>query len=84
MSGRTLALHVPHRSRREGCRWVVPVSAVVTARLRSVVGTVTVLEGRRQVSVPVRAGLAFAGREVVRPIGGGLKAGEQVVIGLAG
>ena len=61
---------------------MVPVSAVVTAA--SGASSVTVLEGQRQVSVPVRAGLAFAGREVVRPIRGGLKAGMQVVIGLGG
>ena len=79
--GQNMALHI-HTGQAGGLQWVVPVSAVITAA--SGASSVTVLEGRRQVSVPVRAGLAFAGREVVRPIGGGLKAGEQVVIGLSG
>jgi hypothetical protein len=79
--GQNMALHV-HTGQAGGLQWVVPVSAVITAA--SGASSVTVLQGRRQVSVPVRAGLAFAGREVVRPLGGGLKAGEQVVIGLSG
>lgn len=79
--GQNMALHI-NTGQRGGLQWVVPVSAVVTAA--SGASSVTVLEGQRQVSVPVRAGLAFAGREVVRPIRGGLKAGMQVVIGLGG
>jgi hypothetical protein len=58
------------------------VSAVVTQA--SGASSVTVLQGSRQVSVPVHAGLAFAGREVVRPVNGGLKVGDQVVIGVGG
>ena len=65
-----------------GLQWVVPVSAVVTNA--SGASSVTVVHGTQRVSVAVRAGLAYAGREVVRPIGGGLTAGEQVVIGLGG
>ncbi|MGH2893381.1 MAG: hypothetical protein ACRDPM_08960, partial [Solirubrobacteraceae bacterium] len=79
--GQNMALHV-HTGQAGGLQWVVPVSAVITAA--SGASSVTVLLGRRQVSVPVRAGLAYAGREVVRPIGGGLKTGEEVVIGLGG
>jgi HlyD family secretion protein len=79
--GQNMALHV-QTGQAAGLQWVVPVSAVITAA--SGASSVTVLHGSRQVSVPVRAGLAFAGREVVRPIGGGLKAGEEVVIGLGG
>jgi HlyD family secretion protein len=79
--GQNMALHVD-TGQAGGLQWVVPVSAVITNA--SGASSVTVLHGSRQVSVPVRAGLAFAGREVVRPIGGGLKAGDQVVIGLGG
>jgi hypothetical protein len=79
--GQNMALHV-HTGQAGGLQWVVPVSAVITAA--SGASSVTVLQGRRQVSVPVHAGLAFAGREVVRPMNGGLKPGEQVVIGLTG
>lgn len=77
--GQNMALHV-HTGQAGGLQWVVPVSAVITNA--SGASSVTVLHGSRQVSVPVHAGLAFQGREVVRPIGGGLKAGDQVVIGL--
>lgn len=79
--GQNMALHVL-TGQAGGLQWVVPVSAVVTGASGG--SSVTLLEGTRQVSVPVHAGLAFAGREVVRPTGGGLKAGEQVVIGVAG
>jgi hypothetical protein len=79
--GQNMALHVV-TGQAGGLRWVVPVSAVVTDA--SGASSVTVLHGSRQVSVPVQAGLAYAGREVVRPIDGGLKAGDQVVIGLGG
>jgi HlyD family secretion protein len=79
--GQNMALHIL-TGQAGGLQWVVPVSAVITAA--SGASSVTVLDGARRVSVPVRAGLAFAGREVVRPIGAGLKAGEQVVIGLGG
>ena len=51
---------------------------------RAGTSSVTVVHGSRQVSVPVQAGLAYAGREVVRPIDGGLKAGDLVVIGANG
>ncbi len=79
--GQNMALHV-RTGQGGGLQWVVPVSAVITDA--SGASSVTVLDGSRQVSVPVQAGLAYAGREVVRPIGGGLKAGDQVVIGLGG
>ena len=79
--GQNMALHVG-TGQAGGLQWVVPVSAVVTDA--SGASSVTVLHGLRQESVPVHAGLAFAGREVVRPIDGGLKAGDQVVIGLGG
>jgi hypothetical protein len=79
--GQNMALHV-HTGQAGGLQWVVPVSAVITAA--SGASSVTVLQGRRQVSVPVHAGLAFAGREVVRPINGGLAGGDQVVIGVGG
>ena len=79
--GQNMALHVD-TGQAGGLQWVVPVSAVITNA--SGASSVTVLHGSRQVSVPVHAGLAFAGREVVRPIHGGLKAGDQVVIGLGG
>ncbi|MGO9898950.1 MAG: hypothetical protein ACLP0J_04495 [Solirubrobacteraceae bacterium] len=79
--GQNMALHI-HTGQAAGLQWVVPVSAVITDA--SGASSVTVLLGSRQVSVPVEAGLAFAGREVVRPIDGGLKAGDQVVIGLGG
>jgi hypothetical protein len=79
--GQNMALHV-QTGQAGGLQWVVPVSAVITAA--SGASSVTVLQGSRQVSVPVHAGLAFAGREVVRPAAGGLKAGDQVVIGLGG
>ena len=79
--GQNMALHV-RTGQAGGLQWVVPVSAVITGA--SGASSVTVLRGSRQVSVPVQAGLAFAGREVIRPIGGGLKAGDQVVIGVAG
>jgi hypothetical protein len=61
---------------------VVPVSAVITDA--SGASSVTVVHGSRRVSVPVHAGLAFAGHEIVKPIDGGLAAGDQVVIGLSG
>jgi hypothetical protein len=79
--GQNMALHIG-TGQAGGLQWVVPVSAVVTDA--SGASSVTVLHGSRQESVPVHAGLAFAGREVVRPIDGGLKAGDQVVIGLGG
>jgi hypothetical protein len=79
--GQNMALHV-HTGQAGGLQWVVPVSAVITDA--SGASSVTVLHGSRQVSVPVKAGLAFAGREVVRPIDAGLKAGDQVVIGVGG
>jgi peptidoglycan hydrolase-like protein with peptidoglycan-binding domain len=79
--GQNMALHV-HTGQAAGLQWVVPVSAVITDA--SGASSVTVVHGSRRVSVPVRAGLAFAGHEVVHPINGGLKAGEQVVIGLSG
>jgi HlyD family secretion protein len=79
--GQNMALHV-QTGQAGGLQWVVPVSAVITDA--SGASSVTVLHGSRQVSVPVQAGLAFAGREVVRPINGGLKSGDQVVIGLGG
>jgi multidrug efflux pump subunit AcrA (membrane-fusion protein) len=76
-----MALHI-RTGQAGGLQWVVPVSAVITDA--SGASSVTVVNGSRKVSVPVQAGLAFAGREVVRPIDGGLKAGDQVVIGLSG
>lgn len=79
--GQNMALHV-RTGQAAGLQWVVPVSAVITDA--SGASSVTVLHGSRQVSVPVQAGLAFAGREVVRPMNGGLTAGDQVVIGLNG
>ena len=79
--GQNMALHV-NTGQGGGLQWVVPVSAVVTNA--SGASSVTVVQGSRQISVPVHAGLAYAGSEVVRPIGGGLKAGDQVVIGLGG
>jgi hypothetical protein len=79
--GQNMALYV-RTGQAGGLQWVVPVSAVITDA--SGASSVTVLHGSRQVSVPVHAGLAFAGREVVRPIHGGLQAGDQVVIGLGG
>lgn len=79
--GQNMALHVL-TGQRGGLQWVVPVSAVITDA--SGTSSITVLHGSRQVSVPVHAGLAFAGREVVQPLGGGLRAGEEVVIGQNG
>jgi hypothetical protein len=79
--GQNMALHV-HTGQAAGLQWVVPVSAVITDA--SGASSVTVLHGSRRVSVPVQAGLAFAGHEVVRPIHGGLARGDQVVIGLSG
>jgi hypothetical protein len=79
--GQNMALHV-QTGQAGGLQWVVPVSAVITGA--SGASSVTVLDGSRQVSVPVHAGLAFAGREVVRPMAGGLQAGDQVVIGVGG
>jgi hypothetical protein len=79
--GQNTALHV-RTGQAGGLQFVVPVSAVNTDA--SGASSVTVAHGSRQVSVPVQAGLAFAGREVVRPIDGGLKAGDEVVIGLGG
>jgi hypothetical protein len=79
--GQNMALHV-HTGQAGGLQWVVPVSAVITGA--SGASSVTVLQGSRQMSVPVQAGLAFAGREVVRPVNGGLKVGDQVVIGVGG
>jgi len=79
--GQNMALHV-RTGQAGGLQWVVPVSAVITNA--SGASSVTVVHGSRQVSVPVHAGLAYAGQEVVRPISGGLKAGDQVVIGLSG
>ena len=79
--GQNMALHV-RTGQAGGLQWVVPVSAVITNA--SGASSVTVVHGSRQVSVPVQAGLAYAGQEVVRPIHGGLKAGDQVVIGLGG
>jgi hypothetical protein len=79
--GQNMALHVG-TGQAGGLQWVVPVSAVITDA--SGASSVTVVHGTRQVSVPVHAGLAFAGREVVRPIDGGLAPGDQVVIGLGG
>jgi hypothetical protein len=79
--GENMALHI-RTGQAGGVQWVVPVSAVVTNA--SGASSVTVVHGSRQVSVPVRAGLAYAGHEVVRPMAGGLTAGEQVVIGLGG
>ena len=79
--GQNMALHLI-TGQAGGLQWVVPVSAVITNAAGT--SSVTVVQGSRQVSVPVRAGLAFAGREVVRPITGGLKAGDLVVIGTNG
>lgn len=79
--GQNMALHVG-TGQAGGLQWVVPVSAVITDAAGA--SSVTVVHGTHEVSVPVRAGLAFAGREVVRPIHGGLSSGEQVVIGLGG
>jgi hypothetical protein len=79
--GQNMALHV-QTGQAGGLQWVVPVSAVITDA--SGASSVTVLHGSREVSVPVQAGLAFAGREVVRPTEGGLTAGDQVVIGIGG
>lgn len=79
--GQNMALHV-ETGQAGGLQWVVPVSAVITDA--SGASSVTVLHGARQVSVPVQAGLAFAGHEVVRPVNGGLVAGDQVVIGVGG
>jgi hypothetical protein len=79
--GQNMALHV-FTGQAGGLQWVVPVSAVITQA--SGASSVTVLQGSRQVSVPVHAGLAFAGREVVRPVNGGLRVGDQVVIGVGG
>lgn len=79
--GQNMALHV-RTGQAGGLQWVVPVSAVITNA--SGASSVTVVAGSRQVSVPVQAGVAYAGREVVRPTEGGLKAGDQVVIGRAG
>lgn len=79
--GQNMALHVS-TGQAGGLQWVVPVSAVITNASGG--SSVTVLNGTKEVSVPVQAGLAFAGREVVRPVGGGLRPGEQVVIGLGG
>jgi hypothetical protein len=62
-----------------GRQWVVPVSAVVTdAAGRS---SITLLRGNREISISVRAGLAFQGGEVVIPEDGRLHAGDQVVLG---
>src|ERR1700733_13976768 len=79
--GQNMALHV-RTGQAGGLQWVVPVSAVITDA--SGASSVTVLHGSREVSVPVQAGLAFAGSEVVRPTNGGLEAGDQVVTGVAG
>ncbi len=79
--GQNMAVHV-RTGQGGGLQWVVPESAVITNA--SGASSVTVVHGSQQVSVPVHAGLAYAGQEVVRPIGGGLKAGDQVVIGLGG
>ena len=79
--GQNMALHVL-TGQAGGLQWVVPVSAVITDAAGA--SSITVLHGSRQVSVPVRAGFAFAGREVVQPVAGGLQAGEQVVIGQSG
>jgi hypothetical protein len=79
--GQNMALHVS-TGQAGGLQWVVPVSAVITDA--SGASSVTVVHGAREVSVPVRAGLAYAGHEVVRPIAGGLKAGDEVVVGVGG
>ncbi|MGH2890994.1 MAG: peptidoglycan-binding domain-containing protein [Solirubrobacteraceae bacterium] len=79
--GQNMALHI-HTGQAGGVQWVVPVSAVITNAAGA--SSVTVLHGSREVSVSVHAGLAYAGREVVRPTAGGLKAGEDVVTGLGG
>jgi hypothetical protein len=79
--GQNMALHID-TGQTPGLQWVVPVSAVITNA--SGASSVTVLHGSREVSIPVRAGLAYAGREVVSPINGGLRPGEEVVIGVAG
>ena len=79
--GQNMALHV-QTGQAGGLQWVVPVSAVITDA--SGASSVTVVRGSRQVSIPVQAGLAYAGQEVVRPTHGGLKAGDQVVIGVGG
>ncbi len=79
--GQNMALHIP-TGQAAGLQWVVPVSAVITNA--SGASSVTVLHGTEQVSVPVHAGLAYAGREVVRPLAGGLSAGDLVLVGLGG
>ncbi len=79
--GQNMALHIG-TGQAAGLQWVVPVSAVITNA--SGASSVTVVDGSRQVSVPVQAGLAYAGREVVRPLGGGLRAGDEVIVGLGG
>ena len=79
--GQNMALRIA-TGQTGGLQWVVPVSAVITNA--SGASSVTVLHGSRRVSVPVRAGLAYAGREVVAPIAGGLKARDEVVIGFGG
>jgi hypothetical protein len=79
--GENMALRI-RTGQAGGLQWVVPVSAVVTNADGT--SSITVVQGSRQVSVPVRAGLAYAGHEVVRPMAGGLVAGEQVVVGLSG
>lgn len=65
-----------------GRRLVVPVAAVVTAADGR--SSVTVLTHRRKVSVPVRAGISYAGHQVIVPVGQRLHPGEQVVVGVGG
>ena len=80
--GQNMALHIQHRSGRRAAVGGAGVSGD-HQRLRRVVGHGACTA--HSAGVGARPGRArLRGPEVVRPIGGGLTAGEQVVIGLGG
>jgi hypothetical protein len=76
--GQNMGLRVS-TGQRGGLQWVVPVAAVVTSANGA--SSVTVIRDGHQLSVPVRAGLAYQGSEVVTPLSGRFYNGEQVSLG---
>jgi peptidoglycan hydrolase-like protein with peptidoglycan-binding domain len=79
--GQNLAIHI-RIGATASRRWVVPVAAVVTAADGR--SSVTILDHARRISVPVHAGISYAGHQVIVPTGRRLHPGEQVVVGVAG
>lgn len=76
--GQNLAVHVS--TGKTHLEWVVPVAALVTNADGH--SSVTVLAHGKQRLVPVRAGSALQGSQVIYPKRGTLHPGEEVVVGV--